>query len=936
MQRIYNNMNKYILLILTLFGFNQLMAQNGKITGKVVDATDGLEIIGAAVQIKGTTKGTATDFEGKFTIENVEPGTYTVQVSYLSYSNKEISGVVVKPNGVVTLNVSLVSAANDLNEIVVQVEYKRETMNAILIDQKNASSIGDGISADVIKTTPAKTTSDVLKKVSGASIQDNKFAIIRGLNDRYNAAFINGAPLPSSEADRKAFSFDIFPSNLIDNMVITKTATPDMPAEFAGGIIQISTKDIPDKNFYTLSLGSSVHSLTTFQPWMKSQGGKYDFLGLDDGTRAIPSAFPGSDQFSSLPRRQRQAYSSLFKNTFGPIEVASAAPNTNFQFTMGQKTKLFGKDFGSIFALTYNNSYRRTPALRQDFAGDDKVFEFNDEQYSRNVLWGALWNLSYKLNNNNKISFRNMFNVNTEDQVTVREGQDIAASGLDRKAYAIFYNQNLLYTGQLIGEHLFEKAKNLKVKWVLGYSDITRDIPDFRRLRYNRVPSANNENPYIAFLTTNASPNDAGRFYSNLDESVYSGSVDFSLPLDIKGKKSTLKFGYYYQSRVRDFNVRVLGNVINSTTYFNPDLLRLGIGDIFNPTNFMDSTGFSIAESTNKSDSYDASSSLNSGYAMLDMKLTVRLRAVFGVRVEAFSQNVYAESNSNVPTDITRSNVDVLPSLNLAYELSQKSNLRFAASQTLSRPEFRELAPFSFFDFNNFVEIVGNSELQRAKITNLDLRYELFPGNGQLISGSVFFKHFQNPIEQTLNSDIGGGTLSTTYRNATSATNFGLELEYRKSLEFIGAWFNRLTLATNLALIQSEVNLENVAGASNRPLQGQSPFVFNMSLNYKDEKNWSGAISVNRVGKRIAFVGTDIYPDFYENPRWVVDLSVNKSILKDKLEIKMNLADLLAQDLVFYQNKVGNTNTNFEENSDNVMRRFRYGRTVSIGLSYKF
>lgn len=936
MQRIYNIMNKYILLILTLFGFNQLMAQNGKITGKVVDATDGLEIIGAAVQIKGTTKGTATDFEGKFTIENVEPGTYTVQVSYLSYSNKEISGVVVKPNGVVTLNVSLVSAANDLNEIVVQVEYKRETMNAILIDQKNASSIGDGISADVIKTTPAKTTSDVLKKVSGASIQDNKFAIIRGLNDRYNAAFINGAPLPSSEADRKAFSFDIFPSNLIDNMVITKTATPDMPAEFAGGIIQISTKDIPDKNFYTLSIGSSVHSLTTFQPWMKSQGGKYDFLGLDDGTRAIPSAFPGSDQFSSLPRRQRQAYSSLFKNTFGPIEVASAAPNTNFQFTMGQKTKLFGKDFGSIFALTYNNSYKRTPALRQDFAGDDKVFEFNDEQYSRNVLWGALWNLSYKLNNNNKISFRNMFNVNTEDQVTVREGQDIAASGLDRKAYAIFYNQNLLYTGQLIGEHLFEKAKNLKVKWVLGYSDITREIPDFRRLRYNRVPSPNNENPYIAFLTTNASPNDAGRFYSNLDESVYSGSVDFSLPLDIKGKKSTLKFGYYNQTRARDFNVRVLGNVINSTTYFNPDLLRLGIGDIFNPMNFMDSTGFSIAESTNKSDSYDASSSLNAGYAMMDMKLTVRLRAVFGVRVEVFTQNVYAESNSNVPTDITRSNVDVLPSLNLAYELSQKSNLRFAASQTLSRPEFRELAPFSFFDFNNFVEIVGNSELQRAKITNLDLRYELFPGNGQLISGSVFFKHFQNPIEQTLNSDIGGGTLSTTYRNATSATNFGLELEYRKSLEFIGAWFNRLTLATNLALIQSEVNLENVAGASNRPLQGQSPFVFNLSLNYKDEKNWSGAISVNRVGKRIAFVGTDIYPDFYENPRWVIDLSVNKSLLKDKLEVKMNLADVLAQDLVFYQNKMGNTNTNFEENADNVMRRFRYGRTVSIGLSYKF
>lgn len=929
-------MNKYILLILTLFGFNQLMAQNGKITGKVVDATDGLEIIGAAVQIKGTTKGTATDFEGKFTIDNVEPGTYTVQVSFLSYSNKEISGVVVKPGAVVTLNVSLLSASNELEEIVVQVEYKRETMNAILIDQKNAASIGDGISADVIKTTPAKTTSDVLKKVSGASIQDNKFAIIRGLNDRYNAAFINGAPLPSSEADRKAFSFDIFPSNLIDNMIITKTATPDMPAEFAGGIIQISTKDIPDKNFYTLSLGSSVHTLTTFQPWMKSQGGKYDFLGLDDGTRAIPAGFPGSEQFSSLPRRQRQAYSSLFKNTFGPIDVASAAPNTNFQFTMGQKTKLFGKDFGSIFALTYNNSYKRTPALRQDFAGDDKVFEFNDEQYSRNVLWGALWNLSYKLDNNNKISFRNMFNVNTEDQVTVREGQDIAASGLDRKAYAIFYNQNLLYTGQLIGEHLFEKAKNLKVKWVLGYSDITRDIPDFRRLRYNRVPSANNENPYIAFLTTNASPNDAGRFYSNLDESVYSGSVDFSLPLDIKGKKSTLKFGYYYQSRVRDFNVRVLGNVINSTTYFNNDLLRLGIGDIFNPMNFMDSTGFSIAESTNKSDSYDASSNLNSGYAMMDVKLTLRLRAIFGVRVEAFSQNVYAESNSNVPTDITRSNVDVLPSINLAYELSQKSNLRFAASQTLSRPEFRELAPFSFFDFNNFVEIVGNSELQRAKITNLDLRYELFPGNGQLISGSVFFKHFQNPIEQTLNPDIGGGTLSTTYRNATSATNFGIELEYRKSLEFIGAWFNRLTLATNLALIQSEVNLENVAGAKNRPLQGQSPYVFNMSLNYKDESNWSGAISVNRIGKRIAFVGTDIYPDFYENPRWILDLSVNKSILKDKLEIKLNVADILAQDLVFYQNKVGNTNTNFEENADNVMRRFRYGRTFSIGLSYKF
>ena len=962
-----------LLVILLFFTSLTLQAVNtGKISGKIIDKKTGEELIGVTVIIEGTTFGAATDFEGKFIIGNLQPGTYNLIASYVSYSKKSVQGIVVKAGEVTSITVAMEAATKELSEVVIQGTLKKENASALLIQQKKNVSISDGISADMIKKTPDATTSDVMKRVSGTSIQDNKFAVIRGLNDRYNTAYINGAPLPSSESDKKAFSFDIFPSNMLDNMVITKTASPDLPGDFAGGLITINTRDIPEKQFVSVSSGVSYHSITTFKDGVGYNNSGTDWLGFDDGKRAIPDGIPERGAYNTDPNKVENARK--FDDDWTLLRPSSLPLNFSFGLAGGNSYKIGKNDeFGFIVSGSYSNSRRNTFVERNQY---NRPMDGNDNQIVRSyqdtitkdeILAGVMANFGYKIGTRHKISFKNALTLNSEDITTVRGGADDYTSEqlpLVNNTYFNF-NQGRLLTNQLIGDH-FLPGQKLKIKWVLNNNNIARSIPDFRRFstQATLIDQEQGYTPYQAKITSsNPDITQAGRFFSELTENISSAGIDLQRPFEeLSGKnvKTEVKVGAFYQLRKRDFQARAFAPVLKKGGIERLNFLEGKLDTFFRKDLY--SEDYYWDEDYRAQDVYSASSNLAAAYLMLDQRVASRIRLVYGVRFESYKQNVNSfELNSSPPRPLNIDTVfnDFLPSVNLTYELTEKTNLRFSASKTVARPEFREIASFSFYDFNINTVVTGKSSLTRTRINNFDLRYEYYPGEGQMMSASLFYKTFRNPIEMVY--EFRGSDTYLSYSSQTNAINYGFELEFRKNFDFLDnafgtTWIRDFSFTLNYAYIFSEVKFDDKVALDKfgtRPLQGQSPYILNTSLQYFNQKKaFSVALFVNRIGRRIAFVReiNGLIPDLWENPRTVVDLSVSKRIWKG-LEAKFAINDILAQDLVFYWDNDGSGKLNgFDKNKlitaggtseerfkmDNEVFRYKMGYNLSFTLSYKF
>ncbi len=981
----YLNMNKNLLKAITtfliLFTSTVLYAQTGQISGKIIDKKTGEDLIGVSLSVQGTSFGATTNYEGKFNIVNLKPGVYVINISYVGYIKKQIDGILVKAGETTTLNIGLEEATQELKEVVIKTELRKENSNALLIQQRNAVSVSDGISADVIKKSPDNTTSDVMKRVSGTSIQDNKFAVIRGLNDRYNSAYINGAPLPSTESDRKAFSFDIFPANMIDNMIITKTASPDLPGDFAGGLITINTKDIPEKKFTSIGFSAGFHSITTFKEGVKANNsGSLDWLGIDDGTRALPNNINGRGFYHTMTAAEKSQQSLNFNDNWSYTRDQSMPLNFSLQISTGDAFKIRKKnEFGYIITGSYNNSYRNTVVERNRYnkpltaVENQMISNFFDETTKHEILSGVMANFAYRLGSNHKFAFKNAFTLNTENITQLRTG---VADFLDEQRPLVrnnyyTYQQNQLITSQLLGEHFFTAAK-VKLKWVLNYNNIVRDIPDFRRFSTRAVltdPALGEYTPYAAQLSNNIDITQAGRFFSNLEENISSAGFDIQRPIELltgKKLKTEVKVGAFVQQRKRDFQARAFGyrlrQVFNSNSQYNyQSYIQANLDTIFRKDKLNDT--LQLDEDFRPQDVYTAESRLYAAYIMMDQRLFTRLRLVYGVRFESYRQTLNTfELNQNPPRPLAIDTVfnDWLPSINLAYSITEKINVRLSGSKSLARPEFRELAPFAFYDFNLNTVVTGKPNLSRTRINNYDFRLEYFPGEGQLISGSLFYKEFRNAIE-SVNEFIGSDPV-LSYTSDANATNYGFEVELRKNFDFIDRLlgtsnvFRNFTITANYARIISEVRIQGSAaaqGIGNRPLQGQSPYILNTSLQYFNPKNnLSVALFVNRVGRRIAFVRekNGLVPDLWENPRTVVDFSISKRVMKS-FDVKFTIGDILAQDLVFYQDNNGNgrfddipLNQRLDPNIpietkdkfDNTMFRYTMGYTVSLGVSYKF
>ena len=960
----------FILSIIQLINTTALVAQTGKISGKIIDRKTGETLPGASVLIEGTVQGASSDFDGNYIITSVKPGKYNVICKYVSYANKLIKDIDVLAGETTVVNFSMEEPQGDtLGEVTITATLNKENVNTLFVMQKNNASVSDGVSAETIKKTPDRNTSDVLKRVSGASIQDNKFAIIRGLNDRYNAAYINGSPLPSSESDRKAFSFDIFPSNLLDNLVILKTATPELPADFAGGVIQINTKSIPDENFQSLSVGGGYNTITTSKEKYSYAGSGTDWLGFDDGKRALPTSIPSTFDFKNKNTTpQQKADLARFMPNEWSLEKGKFAPNASFQYAIAHSFKAKEKpsSFGMMCAITYNNNKTFNTSIRREFLDDidpltqkyTQDFEYFDNNYVTNTLLGILGNFTYKINDKHSLSFKNIYSINSEDRVTLREGTREFYNTIKtlEKSSVRWFTENKLYTTQLIGKHLL--GKTIKLNWLAGYSNINRNIPNLRKMTYTKAsqkydPSDPFEpEPFYeaAINITGTSPSTGGNFfYSQNIENMYNFNTDVAIPFDFKKKKlsNELKIGGGYQRRVRDFDARFIGFTrysIPGVLNFDKTLLTLPEDQIFAPQNIgklaNGKGGFKLEEASKPNDSYDASSQLTSGFIMLDHRYKSWFRMVWGARVENFGQRLGSFEDDGTAVVIDTNYTDILPSANLIFSLTEKQNIRASYYNTLSRPEFRELAPFGFYDFVTNFSIRGNQYLKRALINNYDLRYEFYPGRGQILSVSGFYKTFNNAIEQINRADENR---ALTYQNVGFAQNYGFEVEARMILGVLlmkdsSKFLNNITLFSNYAFIRSKVDVSEVKGAidPNRPLQGQSPYIFNGGVQYMDtDKGWGLSVAVNRIGRRIAIVGNTQEPDIWEQGRTVIDFQLSKAFLKKKkLEVKLNFRDMLAQKLYFYQDL--NLNKKLDKLSDNIMAETNFGPTISLNVSYKF
>lgn len=956
-------------LFFFFYSVSQLFSQTNTVYGVVQDSITKESIPGAIVYLEGTNVSTITDYEGNFSFK-IYPGKHKLVCSYITYKTftKEIS---VKKDSIRVDVFMVQDNQSTLNEVNIVTEKLLNTNASLALLQKENISMSDGVSAEIIKKTADRTTSDVLKRVSGVSVMNNKFVVVRGLNERYNINFLNNAPLPSTESDKRAFAYDIIPSQIIDNILINKTATPDMPADFAGGNIQITTKSIPDKTFFQVSASTGYNSLATNQEFVNYSTSKYHWLAIYDKSQDLPKAIPENPK-DWITNAQQVEMAKNFSNDF-KTQTFKALPNMSMNFTGGWVHSFKNNHkIGIVFSQNYNNSFNRFATKRTNYTnnanndGEAMLDDYYNITTSQNIVMNtSLLNLGYKFNPQHQIEFKNLLVLNSNKSYIEQNGTIAPLDSnrtVDRNT-AMFYTHSKLVSSQIAFKNEFEKIR-LKSHLTFGYGHINILTPNVRYMSYSKFVRIQNPPdpsepppPYVRdtmyaanVALASTGPDYAGyRFYSKTNEDIRSVKWDISKKVDIHQVKLDFQTGFYFQQRQRNFDIRQLGyaKYTQMGKFFNDTLLYLPPDLIFEPENIgvlpNNTTGFKLIETTKPSDKYFAKANNYATYLMTTFEWRA-IKIITGVRYEYYHQIVNYRKSSQDTINIDDTYKNILPSVNLIYNINSIHAVRLSYAQTINRPEFRELAAVSWYNPINRLVYYGNDSLLPASIHNVDVRYEVYPGKGQLFTITPFYKYFIQPIEQVMSS---GYNNEITWVNAKFANVYGIETEFRIQLSSIfkpkndsakdnNIW-ERISIFNNFALIKSEVTLPDYihSARDKRPLQGQSPFLINTGINYYDKKiKWGFSIAYNRVGRRIVFAGNQLDPDRYETGRDIIDVQIEKHFFKDKLEMKFNIRDVLAQSQYIYQNS--DNNNKYNKSADYTLFQTTYPRIYQFSISYKF
>ena len=956
----YNiRMKLSILTFITLLLLNlSIFAQKAIVKGTVTDAKTQETLVGATILIQGTTQGTITDFSGEFAFSNIAPGNYNLVVSFISY-NPQIIKVAVKENNETSLNIALEPATLDINEVKVVAHRRTDTEISMLTSLKAERLIVSGISSQQIAKSQDKDAAEVIRRVPGITVTNGKFVVVRGLTERYNSIMLNNATAPSFEADKRAFSFDAIPSGLINNILIYKSPAPELPADFAGAAINIETKDVADESSIVVSYTAGYSQNASFNKnFTTYKGGKTDWLGWDDGTRALPSGVPTSNEFSNLytwentddyitKTKEITNISKLFSNNW---QTSTKTPLLDQSFSItSQQRFLVGKaTFGNITSVNYglSNEYQTRKRLEyqdyDEFTGEVmKNFDFTDVISKQNAKVGLIHNWNILYGKNQKLEFRNYLNQMGTTSTNIRDGVNYYNVETLR-LYDLKFVSRLVYSGQLAGEQKFNNERS-KLKWMLGYGLTKNSQPDNRRITFVFDENADESNQYYMRIQNVPNAYLAGRLWLDMTEKIYNAKVDYEQKIKPFNSETDwlVKAGFVYEQKDREFNSRLLGVVAvknPSINFFSP------INEIMNTNNFyFDSIkpysqhGLSYRDNTRAKDNYNAQDVVASGYLAMLVPITEKLSLYGGVRVEKFSRLI-TDFYDPTPTpelyDITRDTINLFPSANLTYNINPKNLLRASYGKTVNRPEFREMSNFDYQDFDLFILIHGNDSLQNAYINNFDLRYEWYPTPGEIVSVAAFYKDFQNPIEVFL---IPAGT-GYDYKpyNTEKAYSMGVELDVRKQLveledaDGLLHYLKDLTIIFNASLIKSEITTEQAFARENhRIMQGQSPYIANLGLNYQNPDNGlSINVSYNRIGKRIAYSGTPLNPHTWELPRNSLDLNIQKQVGK-RTTLKLGLKDILNEPVQFVQ---------YFGPSENIQvptQKYTPNRLATLGITIK-
>jgi outer membrane receptor protein involved in Fe transport len=914
------------ILMLVTASASRLLAQDaatvGRITGRVIDAASGVGLAEVTLRVAGTNIGTNSGVDGRFLLVNVPAGAADIQARRIGFAPKTVTDIQVVAGRTVEQNISLTGATVQLEAVTVSATTERGSVSDALDRQRTAAGVVSSVTAEQISRSPDGDAAQAVKRVSGVTVQDGKYVFVRGLGERYTTSSLNGARVPSPEPERRVVPLDMFPAGLLQSITTSKTFTPDQQGDFSGALVDIKTREFPSARSGTFQIGSGYVAGATGRELLvapMTSGMRFANIGAN---RDLPAIFRRVGNMQSIPLNQndKNLLVGSFRNAWTPA-TRSGNPllNTSASFG-GNDPILFGHRVGYLFSGSYTSGTDirdgqvRALADRGTTPGETvEMDRFVGASTSQSVLWGGLTNLSTLLGESSRLSFNGMYNRSADNDARVEVGE-FTADATPVQITRMQYTQRGVYSGQLAGEHQVTAAQ--KLEWSTTVSGVRRYEPD--------------KSAFVQVLEKNAAGQDvlrwqgggsggAVRTFSDLHENSHEYQAKYSIDFGAAGAPTTLRFGGLHRATERD--AQSLSYNISSIRLTDAQR-ELPLEQIFDGrfTEAGDST-FDIGP-LSQGGSYVARDQLSAGFVMVEMPLGARLRLVGGARYENDQLDVDAASTLGNPVATKKLWNDWLPSLAATVKLSEAQQLRLSASRTLARPEYRELSPIISRDVIGGENVQGDENLQRTKVTNLDLRWEMYPSAGETVSLAVFAKHFSNPIERVYGSG-SGGTSFVFFTNAKAADNYGVELELRKGLGILGSLFEPLSAFANATVMKSEIELaSNTAAAAtnlSRRMVGQAPYVLNTGLTYSSPGGGTSAtVLFNRVGERIAAAGASPLPDVIDLPRNVLDLSL-RSMLLDGTTIRFDLKNLLDSP---YRTQQGTVAREF----------YRAGRIVSLGL----
>ncbi|MCO6427350.1 TonB-dependent receptor [Nitrosomonas communis] len=910
----------------------------GTVSAQVLSAETQKPIKDAQVFISGLNQRLRTDEQGRVQI-NVPAGAYSVSLLHSAYNSQTRDNVEIVKDQLTELSFNLTPAGVELAEFVVLEPHLAGTLTAVIEEQKTSAEVATIMSAEQFSRSGDADAAAALRRASGLTLVGGQFIFIRGLGERFSSTLVNGASVPSPDPTRRVVPMDLFPTNILESVLVQKTYSPDRPGEFAGGTIELRTRGIPDEFFFNFNGQIGFVDGSTFAKGLTYKGGDLDFLSFDDGARDLP----GSIENATAGGARIEPKTIFNPNGLTPAELETIGedlsdvwdikrkdnpPDGRMQASMGDVFNFGDFRAGYIAAAGWRQEYRNLKEINRAFIAtgrEDNVLtktqEFDVRRTLQEVQLNGYFAADLEYKDKHRLFSKTMYLRQSVDEGRISQGfSDAELTDIRRTRLRFFSNQLLMQ--QFGGAHMFDWAKDLKVDWLYTNATADREDPKTRDYRYDEIAPNTGEFAFSRRADSNQT------LFGDLKDKDESWRVDVKLPLEPSPNyKFSAESGFITQNRTRNSGIQRFTYIPAGADARNPAILaQPSLEDILQPR-FIGPNGFQVRDTTRPTDSFAAKMDLFSYYGKLDANLFETLRISGGLRWEDMNQNVetfksVGERSESIISRLDR--VDMLPSVSATWLISEKQQLRAGFSQTISRPDFRELSPAPFTDMNTNQETIGNPNLKQTDVTSYDARWEYYLSPNENILVGFFWKDLTLPIEVVA---VPGNAGLLTFQNADSARVYGVEFELLKNLGFIHPRLENITFGGNYTWSDSsaKLNEQNLQAqtTSNRPLQGHSQHIINFQLGY-DNRQWGtqATLLYNVASERIESVGLLGAPDKYEQPFQQLDFVLSQNINK-WLAMRVTMRNLLDDKFVVKQ-------------GDEVTREFRRGREFSLGVRINF